>query len=112
MSMRGSRVDTAIAALLPADYHTPAPRHRQRAVGRSVGFGPPAAASPPDDTSFTAGATLPLVSAMIAQVGDDSFATMDVTSLLASSSASPTQHYGPFPSGSPDSGTCGNDWAQ
>src|SRR2546425_3402382 len=72
----------------------------------------PAAASPPDDTSFTAGATLPLVSAMIAQVGDDSFATMDVTSLLASSSASPTQHYGPFPSGSPDSGTCGNKRAQ
>jgi hypothetical protein len=27
-------------------------------------------------------------------------------------SSSSTQQYGPFPSGSPDSGTCGNDWAE
>jgi hypothetical protein len=28
-----------------------------------------------------------------------------------SSSGTSTQHYGPFASSSPDSGTCGNDWA-
>jgi hypothetical protein len=31
---------------------------------------------------------------------------------MASSTDAGTQHYGPFASSSPDSGTCGNDWAQ
>jgi hypothetical protein len=31
---------------------------------------------------------------------------------VASSTDPGTQHYGPFASSSPDSGTCGNDWAQ
>jgi hypothetical protein len=43
---------------------------------------------------------------------DDVFATADLTLQLDPSSGSPTQHYGPYPSGSPDSGTCGNIWAQ
>ncbi len=30
---------------------------------------------------------------------------------LDSQSVQATQHYGPYPSTSPDSGTCGNDWA-
>jgi hypothetical protein len=35
------------------------------------------------------------------------------TLLAAGSSAAPdVRHYGPFPSGSPDSGTCGNFWAE
>ncbi|MDX6543560.1 MAG: hypothetical protein QOK32_1163 [Gaiellaceae bacterium] len=31
---------------------------------------------------------------------------------MASSTSNGTKHYGPFPSMSPDSGTCGNDWAE
>jgi hypothetical protein len=72
----------------------------------------PAMAQPPEDTPFTAAATATgLVAQTIATVGDDSFSTMDLSSALASN-GSPTQHYGPFPSSSPDSSTCGNDWAQ
>jgi hypothetical protein len=50
--------------------------------------------------------------ALIAGVGDDVFSTADVTSLIGPTGSSATQHYGPYASGSPDSGTCGNDWAQ
>ena len=32
--------------------------------------------------------------------------------MLNPTGMTPTQHYGPYASGSPDSGTCGNDWAQ
>src|SRR5258705_6612674 len=41
---------------------------------------------------------------------DDLFATADLTALL-DPSQNATQHYGPYPSGSPDSSTCGPDWA-
>jgi hypothetical protein len=41
---------------------------------------------------------------------DDSFAVADLTALIDPTQTS-TQHYGPYSSGSPDSGTCGNDWA-
>ncbi len=47
---------------------------------------------------------------VIASVGDDVFATTDVASLIDPASTS-TQHYGPYASESPDSGTCGPDWA-
>jgi hypothetical protein len=55
------------------------------------------------------GLTDPSLLALITD--DDLFATADLTILLAPT-GSPTQHYGPYPSSSPDSGTCGNDWAQ
>src|SRR5437867_3048225 len=42
---------------------------------------------------------------------DDLFATADLATLL-DPSPNATQHYGPYPSGSGDSGTCGPDWAQ
>ena len=42
---------------------------------------------------------------------DDVFSTADLTTLLDPASNG-TQHYGPYPSTSPDSGTCGNDWAE
>lgn len=48
---------------------------------------------------------------VIATVGDDVFSTTDLTSLIDPTGMS-TQHYGPFASGSPDSGTCNNDWAE
>src|SRR5579864_8139898 len=47
---------------------------------------------------------------ILGTVGDDVFATTDLASLLDPTGAS-TQHYGPYPSMSPDSGTCGNNWA-
>lgn len=47
---------------------------------------------------------------VVGTVGDDVFATTDLTSLLDPTGTS-TEHYGPYPSTSPDSGTCGNNWA-
>ena len=47
---------------------------------------------------------------VIASVGDDVFSTTDVASLIDPAGAS-TQHYGPYTTMSPDSGTCGNNWA-
>jgi hypothetical protein len=41
-------------------------------------------------------------------VGDDTFSTADLSTV---SSPPPTQHYGPYASTSPDSGTCNPDWA-
>lgn len=60
-----------------------------------------------------AGTTLltPLLSSIVHSVntvGDDSFSTMD----LSTTDPPATQHYGPYASGSTDSGTCGPDWAQ
>ena len=46
-------------------------------------------------------------------IDDDLFSTADLTTLVASidPTTAATQHYGPYASGSTDSGTCGNDWA-
>jgi len=52
------------------------------------------------------------VTALINTVGDDLFSTIDLTTLVdPTTTAAPTQHYGPYASESTDSGTCGNDWA-
>jgi len=62
----------------------------------------------------SASATLTDPSILALITDDDFFSTADLTLVLtpASANASPTEHYGPYPSGSPDSGTCGTDWAQ
>jgi hypothetical protein len=55
-------------------------------------------------------ATTPLLSSILNNVntvGDDAFAAIDSSVM----SPPPTQHYGPYLSSSPDSGSCGNDWA-
>src|SRR6266478_5982821 len=54
--------------------------------------------------------TDPTVVALITSTGDDVFATTNLTTLLDPAGGG-TQHYGPYNSMSPDSGTCGNDWA-
>src|SRR6476646_4390165 len=54
----------------------------------------------------------PTLATLISSVGDDVFSTTDVASLLDPTGSNATQHYGPYASGSLDSGTCGNDWAQ
>jgi hypothetical protein len=68
----------------------------------------PAAAAP--DSATITGLTSPAVLSMISTVGDDAFSTMSLSPV--DPSGTPTQHYGPYPSGSPDSGTCGNNWAE
>lgn len=62
----------------------------------------------PDSTSGRTGVTDPFVLALITD--DDLFSTADLTLVLAAN-VNATKHYGPYPSQSPDSGTCGNDWA-
>src|SRR2546422_4180044 len=54
--------------------------------------------------------TDPIIVALITRTSDDVFATTDLTSLL-DPTGNGTQHYGAYPSTSPDSGTCGPDWA-
>jgi hypothetical protein len=61
------------------------------------------------DSSTVSGLTSPSVLGMISSTGDDAFSTMSLSPV--DPSGTPTQHYGPYASGSPDSGTCGNDWA-
>jgi hypothetical protein len=76
---------------------------------------PGIASAGPESVDPGARVTDPTLLALI--TNDDVFATTDLSLLLAppvaaaASSQSPTQHYGPYPSTSPDSGTCGNDWA-
>jgi len=95
--------------------------------GVSTVAGTPKAAA--TTTSLTS-----LITSLINSVGDDAFSTIDLTALVStitsplstplhtsnaaartqsasSSSGTSAQHYGPYASGSPDSGTCGNNWA-
>jgi hypothetical protein len=94
-----------------------------------------AAAKPAATTTSLPNTSLTvLITSLINSVGDDTFSIIDLTTLLAtytsltptplltsasaastpadsSSSGTSTQHYGPYASGSGDSGTCGPDWA-
>jgi hypothetical protein len=63
----------------------------------------------PDSNNATSGLTSPALLALI--TNDDLFATADLALLLNTPGTNATQHYGPYASSSPDSGTCGNDWA-
>ena len=55
---------------------------------------------------------LPVVTPINALIAnDDVFSIIDLTTLVNPATTA-TQHYGPYKSGSTDSGTCGNDWAQ
>lgn len=80
------------------------------AIAATVAFGGGQAAANPDAISSPAGETSPLILALIGS--DDLFATVDLAPLLNPTGMNRTQHYGPYASGSPDSGTCGNDWAE
>lgn len=67
------------------------------------------ASAGPDGNTTSAGVTSPALLALIGN--DDLFSTMDLSAILDPTGTTPTGHYGPYPSGSPDSGTCGNNWA-
>jgi hypothetical protein len=75
----------------------------------------PASAEPdsPEPTSLVSDPGL------LAFIGDDDlFSVADLSTLLVPTplglggAGTPTQHYGPFPSTSPDSGTCSDAWAE
>jgi hypothetical protein len=67
-------------------------------------------ASAAPDSASVAGLTSPSVLSMVSATGDDAFSTMSPSPV--DPSGTPTQHYGPYTSGSPDSGSCGTDWAE
>lgn len=67
------------------------------------------ASAGPDGNTAASGITSPALLSLIAN--DDLFSTMDLSTVLDPTGTTPTQHFGPYASGSPDSGTCGNDWA-
>jgi hypothetical protein len=68
------------------------------------------AAAGPDSGGSGAGVTSPALLALI--TNDDLFSTTNLTALLDPAGTNRTQHYGPYTSVSPDSGTCGNEWAE
>jgi hypothetical protein len=78
------------------------------AVAALAFLGGPAAADP-DGNGGASGVTDPAILALI--TSDEVFATIDLAPLLSPPGGPPSQHYGPYPSSTPDSGTCGNDWA-
>ena len=65
----------------------------------------PAAGSPGADSQIATKASL--LSTTV-----DPFQEELAIDAMASSTGNGTKHYGPFPSSSPDSGTCGNNWAE
>jgi hypothetical protein len=69
------------------------------------------AAAGPDGGRGASGVTDPALLALITD--DNVFATMNLSTLLdpPAGAGTPTRHYGPYPAESPDSGTCGPDWA-
>ena len=76
----------------------------------SLALGGGRAAADPDSNGGASGLTDPTLLALI--TNDDVFATADLSVLLNTPGGNATQHYGGYPSSSPDSGTCGNDWAE
>jgi hypothetical protein len=65
----------------------------------------------PDPGGTAGGGVInPLVLTVLNTLGDDTFAQANLTTAL--DDPNNTQHYGPYASGSPDSSTCGNNWAE
>jgi hypothetical protein len=63
----------------------------------------------PDGTTSATGVTSPALLSLI--TNNDLFSTMNLSPVLDPAGTNGTQHYGPYTSTSPDSSTCGNDWA-
>jgi hypothetical protein len=71
------------------------------------------ASAAPDGSPAAAAVTSPALLALI--TNNDLFSVTNLSTVLAPAgplTTNGTQHYGPYLSTSPDSGTCGNDWAQ
>ena len=54
----------------------------------------------------------PALLTLLNTIGDDAFALVDLSTAMPITPGNGTQHYGPYASGSPNSSTCGNDWAE
>jgi|SRR5207244_1427746 len=83
------------------------------ALSLALGVSRAAAAPEAQNTISTVSSAILLLSSILTlanTIGDDNFATADLTTLVDPSTTS-AQHYGAYASMSPDSGTCGNDWA-
>src|SRR2546423_5671587 len=80
------------------------------ALALALGAAHPVAAQPPEDRLGT-GVSDPSILSLITD--DDVFSVADLALVLPlSATGRSTQKDGPFASGSPDSSTCGNDWAE
>jgi hypothetical protein len=79
-------------------------------VALSMAIGVTSVRASPETPQLGTTTITPLLSSILNNVntiGDDAFSTVDTSTL----SPPPTQHYGPYLSSSPDSGSCGNNWA-
>jgi hypothetical protein len=63
----------------------------------------------PDHVTAPGGMTAPSLLALIGN--DDLFSVLNLNTVFSPLGTTGTHHYGSYPSTSPDSGTCGNDWA-
>jgi len=85
-------------------------------VALLIAFAPtPRASADPGGEGKASGVTEPLILALIGD--DDVFSLADLSTVLGAAGPTgtqpnATQHYGPYTSTSPDSGTCGNDSAE
>lgn len=70
----------------------------------SLALGGGRAVADPDSNGGTSGLTDPTLLALI--TNDDVFATADLSVLLSGPFGNGTQHYGGYPSSSPDTGSC------
>src|SRR5579871_1969415 len=79
------------------------------AMALSLQMSGPAAAAPRGDNRPDGVALDPLTQTLVANAGgDDGFAAADLATTMADPA---TLHFGPYPSQTADSGTCGTDWA-
>jgi hypothetical protein len=82
-------------------------------VALSMAVGVVSVRGSPETPQLGSTALTPLLSTLLNvanTIGNDQFSTVDLTTLVDPSTTA-TQHYGPYLSDSPDSGTCGNNWA-
>jgi hypothetical protein len=83
-------------------------------VALSMAIGVASVRASPETPRLGTTPLAPLISTLLNvanTIGNDQFSTVDLTTSVDPSTTS-TQHYGPYASGSSDSSTCGNDWAQ
>src|SRR2546427_6158797 len=124
MGLRSPFFD-AISVFRGARDEPPVPMHRHAFIRKKIALAAILLATSTIALSASAAATPegrasePVTTPLLVQVlglitDDDLFATADLSTLLPPdppATAPPTQHYGPYLSNSPDSSTCGNDWA-
>jgi hypothetical protein len=74
----------------------------------SLALAPPLSVLASSETMGPGGATDSTFLTLVTTLGDDLFSTTNLATTMTDPN---TTHFGPYPSTSPDSGTCGPDWA-